>query len=1071
MILRTPLLSTLALALSLGSAHTVVPSPDVDRPVPSASDGAAAAIEVVLREGTNMAADLSPDGSTLAVDLVGRIWTLPATGGRATPITDPFGDARQPRWSPDGERVVFQAYWSGDYDIWAVNADGTGLEQVTRGPFDDREPTWSPDGARVAFASDRGGSYDVWELTVATGALRRVTGEPGNEYTPAYAPDGRRIAYVADGDRAGVWIRTGSDDVQAANVGDDEAYSPSFAPDGSSVAFVRIGTGTSGLHVVSATGGESARKLTDDDQDVFPFRPSWTDDGRILYTADGGIRTRPAGGGAERAVELSAVVTLQRPPYRKRLRSFEPEEPRPVRGIVSPTLAPDGDRVVFVALGDLWSMDIGSAPVRLTDDPFVEVDPSFSPDGSRLAYASDRDGQVDLYVRDVRSGAERRVTTDGGRAPAWSPDGSAIAFSGGSGDEAGLRVLELSSGEVRTVRRGLNDPGRPTWSPDGRRIVVSALDRYSTRYREGVNRALSISVDRPISQEDGADMPADAAATGSPAPSLAIAADADVTGSMAPDATTSWEGPVDSGRAPSGRPIRADGSTGRPPPQEAERWLDFAAHGSFASRGTDGPVWSPDGTMMAYVASGVLWVVRVSAEGDPVGPPRRLNNEPSSDPSWSGDSRSILYLGADRLRRVWMDSGRIEDVEVPLTWARVVPEDRYVLHAGRVFDGTSARLDSNVDIVIEGNRIVRVTEHRDELHAGRVVDASDGVVTPGLIEMHMHGGLGSGEKAGRQWLAFGVTSVRTPSADPYEMVEAREADAVGRRVGPRMFGTGSTVDGSRIYYAGAPALTSIGQVELAMEQAEALGFDVMKTYVRLPDAVQRRVIEDSHALGMPVTSHELYPGVAYGADGVEHVKGTSRRGYSPKVSELNRSYQDVVALLAASGMTLTPTVGIYGGYAVLANDDRAFFDDPRIDAFGMRPAPGEMPSDVLSVRRRLVRDMASLGRRVVEEGGTVVVGTDAPINPSGISLIAEMQILVEYGGMTPFDVMRATTSISAGAMGYEDDLGRVEAGHLADLVVLGSDPLSNIRAVRDVRMVITDGRVYTMEELLARPRS
>ncbi len=135
----------------------------------------------------------------------------------------------------------------------------------------------------------------------------------------------------------------------------------------------------------------------------------------------------------------------------------------------------------------------------------------------------------------------------------------------------------------------------------------------------------------------------------------------------------------------------------------------------------------------------------------------------------------------------------------------------------------------------------------------------------------------------------------------------------------------------------------------------------------------------------------------------------------------------------------------------------------------MRPVPGEMASEDLSVRRRLVRDMASLGRRVVEDGGTVVVGTDAPINPSGISLIAEMRILAEYGGMTPLDVMRATTSISAEAMGYGKDLGRVEAGYIADLVVLGSDPLSNVRAVRDVRMVITDGRVYTMEELLAGP--
>ncbi|NNL30894.1 MAG: amidohydrolase family protein, partial [Gemmatimonadetes bacterium] len=317
--------------------------------------------------------------------------------------------------------------------------------------------------------------------------------------------------------------------------------------------------------------------------------------------------------------------------------------------------------------------------------------------------------------------------------------------------------------------------------------------------------------------------------------------------------------------------------------------------------------------------------------------------------------------------------------------------------------------------------------------------------------------------------SYGVTTVRTPSADPYEMVEVRESRAVGRRIEPRTFGTGSTVDGSRIYYAGAPALTSHGQVDLAMAQAEDLSFDLLKTYVRLSDPVQRRVIDDAHALGLPVTSHELYPGVAYGADGVEHVKGTSRRGYSPKVSDLNRSYQDVVGLLAASGMTMTPTVGIYGGYAVVSQDDASLSEDRRLEAFAMRPPPRGGDASDLTVRRRLVRDMASLARRIVEQGGTVVVGTDSPINPSGISLVAEMQILVEYGGMTPLDVLRATTSISAQAMGYGHALGTVAAGRLADLVVIGADPLTDIRAVRDVRYVVSDGRVYTLDELLQRP--
>lgn len=1027
---RGPLHFTLPLLALLGFE---APPTDAD-PAPSAT------LEVVLEEGTNMAVALSPDGSTLALDLVGRIWTIPAAGGVAQALTDPFGDARQPDWSPDGSRVAFQAYWAGDYDIWVVNADGSALEQVTHGPFDDREPAWSPDGSSIIFASDRGGSYDIWEVVVASGETRQLTNGSDNAYTPDYSPDGTSFAYVTDGTEAGVWTRGSNGEARrVVDLDGAEGYAPAWSAEGDRLAYVRITQGTAALHLKSLddSGDDLGDLITGDQEDVFPFRPQWEGNGRLLYTSDGRVRSRASDGDAVRDIPFRATVELQRPTYRKKLRTFDDQGERPVRGIVSPSLSPDGRSIVFAALGDLWTMEIGNAPERLTDDVFVEVDPMWSPDGSLIVYASDREGGTDLYLRTVATGDERKLTDDGGAMPAWSPDGTEIAYTGGAGPTAGLRVVSVGTGELRTVRTGLNSPGRPTWSLDGESIAVSALWRYSTRYREGVNRPLLLPATRPISQELDEEATASSSGQGWHVEAHAMSGDVGVPG-----------------------PVRL---------QVGERWLDFAPHGSFASRGTDGPVWSPDGKSMAYVASGVLWTIPVAPSGDPVGPAVRLNNERSADPSWSGDSRSILYMTTDRLRRVWVESGLVEDVPIPLTWSRATPEGRFVLHAGRLFDGVTPTLREDVDIIVDADRIVRVADHSDELHAGRVVDASDGVVSPGLIEMHMHGGLGAGEHVGRQWLAYGVTTVRTPSADPYEMVEARESDANGRRLGPRLFGTGNTIDGSRIYYAGAPALTSSGQVELEMAQARDLDFDLIKTYVRLSDPVQQRVIEGAHEMGLPVTSHELYPGVAYGADGVEHVKGTSRRGYSTKVSELNRSYQDVVELLARSGMTLTPTVGIYGGYGLLATEDPSLLQDGRIQAFMPWAAEAGGGSGSLDVRRRLVSDMAGLARRVLEGGGTVVVGTDAPINPPGLSLIAEMQILVDYGDMSPADVMRATTSVSAEAMGYGRDLGAVRSGMLADLVVFGDDPLTDIRAVRDVRLVVEGGRVHTLDELMQGP--
>src|SRR3954454_21576035 len=143
---------------------------------------AAAHIDVTVHEGTSMSVAVSPDGRTLAVDLQGSIWTVPASGGTATRITDVFNDARQPTWSPDGKWITFFAYRDGGYDVWAIAPDGSNQHKLTWGPFDDREPIWSHDGTRVAFSSDRGNplgsDYNIWTLDVRSGDLRQLTKDP-----------------------------------------------------------------------------------------------------------------------------------------------------------------------------------------------------------------------------------------------------------------------------------------------------------------------------------------------------------------------------------------------------------------------------------------------------------------------------------------------------------------------------------------------------------------------------------------------------------------------------------------------------------------------------------------------------------------------------------------------------------------------------------------------------------------------------------------------------------------------------------------------------------------------------
>ena len=952
-------------------------------------DGPPRRIALTLHQGTNMAAALSPNGRTLIIDLQGTLWSLPSSGGVAKAITDVYLDARQPAWAPDNQRIAFQGYADGVWHLYVIGADGGGLRAVTSGPFDDREPSWSRDGNHLAFSSDRSGNYDVWDLDVASGAVRQLTKNPANDYSPAYSPASSTIAFVTEReDRRGIWGIDASSAVESPLAPYAGALSaPSWTPDGSKVIFNAIANNRSNLVL---DGNEVTRG-----EDVFPFRAQWTSPTEFLYTADGLIKKRAISGGAATPVEFTAAVSFTRSTYQHRAHDFDSRAERPVLGIMSPVISPDGSQVAFVALGDLWLMPIGGAAHKLTNDRFVEMDPTWSPDGRSIAFSSDRDGTMDLWVRDVASGADRKAASQATKA-SWAPRGNEIAYINGAGELA-------ITGRSAPVHGRTFDTGRPTWAPEGL-IAVTALQPYSTRFREGTNQMILVS------------------------------------------------------------------TTGGAP-----RPLNPVPHHSIGTRTNDGPVWSRDGSKMAFVMDGVMHVMPTTPTGESTGQPRRISEELAYSPSWAADSKRLLYQTTRGLKLVDVTENRTTDVPINLAWQPSIPQGRFVVHAGRLFDGTSASLRSNVDIVIRDNRIEQVVDHRADLHTGRVVDSGNDVVMPGLIEMHTHLSKDYGEALGRIWLAYGITSVRNPAGDAYEALEEKESIGSGVRRGPRVFATGGPFDGSRIYYAGGVPLASGGQLPQELQKTGQMDYDLVKTYVRLDDRLQKQVIEFAHANGMPVTSHEIYPAVASGADGVEHIRGTSRRGYSPKVSALFHSYQDVEELLTASRMTITPTIGITGGaFPLMLARDPSRIDDPRFRALFPQAVQREMDRQAKSIAPKdfdalaaVVKPMQDLVRRIVKGGGIVIAGTDSPIFPYALAYHTELEIF-QQGGLTPFEVLQTATMRAAEALGEGANLGSIEAGKLADLVIVTDDPLADVKNARKVRTVIKNGEVHTLEELLKR---
>jgi len=962
---------------------------------------------------------------------------LPPPGGVASfPIEVHQGTSMAVSASPDGKFLAIDLQGS----LWILPAKGGKAKRITDYFNDARQPVWSPDGKTLAFFAYRDGSYDLYTIKPDGSDMRHVTEGLADDREPVWSPDGSTLAFSSD--RAGkgpagynIWtIDLASAALTQLTADDYEDRMPSWSPDGKEIAFSSTRGTKMSLYAVPATGGTervlkegSARydaavwtpegklayvandakgsRLEIDGvsisgtENVFPFKLSWLKGSKDYVYVSDGQIRRRAGAKLT-TVPFSATLDVTRANYARAKRDWDSTSPRKALGILKPTLSPNGKTIAFIALGDLWTVPAtGGAPTNLTKDHAMDADPSWSPDGNQIVYSSDKGG---------------------GLPQLW--------------------VRDLRSGAARQLTDIDTQPLGAAWSPDGKQVAFIDVDG-----RWGVAGVALIDVaSGKITRLQGSLPQPGEPSWSADGKSVAISLSKLYSRSFREGTNQLYVIPTDGKSAP--------------------RWYVPDPDLSIDTRGGGGPAWSPDGTKMAAIYEGVLRVWPVTPDGAPVGPPRSVNSEMSHYPTWSGDSRTILYQNDDKLKIVDLETGTIRTVPLDLTYTLAKPAGRTIIHVSALVDSVHDVTQHDKDIVIEANRIAEIRDHDPANHSGaKVIDGTGLTAIPGLIEHHSHAQKDFGAAGNRAWLAYGITTVRDPGSQWYDGIENREAAEAGVRIGPRIYTGGPLLEWNRTFYKMGVAISGYAHLERALGAVSALKYDMIKSYVRMTDFGQRRIVEAAHAMGIPVSGHEIYPAAYSGVDATEHTGATSRRGYSPKQSPQGRAYEDVIQLFGKSGRTFTPTM--FGSWGPYLAKNPGFRSDPRVKLYPAWAQETIVGNDSMAaLLGSTYAGSLKMVKDAYDAGALVTAGTDTLMAPN---LHSEIYAYVA-AGLTPFQALQTVTVNSAKDLNL--DAGTLEPGKLADIVLIQGDPRADISVTYNVKKVVLNGVVYDEADLLKAPK-